>query len=46
MQINNEGPIMKEANKTLLLALWQVPLLMVVACLIALAVNYWRECSP
>lgn len=36
---------MKETNTPIFQALWQVPLLMVVACLIALAVNHWRE-SP
>lgn len=34
---------MKETNTPLFQALWQVPLLVIVAGLIALAVNHWRD---
>ena len=34
---------MNEANRPMLLALWQAPVLVVLAGLIALAVNHWRD---
>ena len=36
---------MKDTNRPILQALWQVPILLVLAGLIALAANHWRESS-